>query len=301
MLLLTHPRANTDSTNTIIKNFCILPPHNNNIKEEVIFKSFGYLLLLNNENLLYRRPFTIVKMADIGFTTGSLRRANILFSDMASLYYSFGAEAIELSFGTPTELHNFGLSRQLIDRLEKYNSVSIHAPWKEVKYERSVETNEILEKLKLVCGYVRAKGIVMHPDVICSFSMLEKSGLPILLENMDRRKRFGTHPCHLKHIFNDYNFGLVLDLQHAYEHDPTMAVAKEFIDMFGSRLHHMHVSGNDSSRGHVPVHMAANRDAIERILKLNIGVPKILEGILAENVPETISAELKFVKGYELN
>jgi hypothetical protein len=240
-------------------------------------------------------------MAEIGFTTSSLNRENLSFSEMARLYRSFGATAIELSFSTPTALREFNLSRKFIDIIEKYNFISVHAPLKEVEYGRNQETNEILEKLKLICGYVRVKGIVLHPDVICSFSMLEKSGLPFQLENMDRRKRFGTHPGHLKHIFNDYNFGLVLNLQHAYEHDPTMAVAKEFIDMFGSRLHHMHVSGNNSSNGHVPVHMAANRDAIERILKLKIGVPKILEGILAENVPETISEELKFVRSYEEN
>lgn len=116
---------------------------------------------------------------------------------------------------------------------------------------------------------------------------------------MDKRKTFGTHPNQFRDIARKYNFGFVLDVQHAYEHDSSMQLAKEFIDVMGNRLKHMHVSGYSKSEIHVPTYCSVNREAITKILEIGVKVPKILEGILSIDVNETIKNELVYIRNHE--
>ncbi|MEK6757488.1 MAG: hypothetical protein AABX88_00015 [Nanoarchaeota archaeon] len=238
-------------------------------------------------------------MENIGFTTGSLYRSEIPFEKRIELYHSLGANAIELSFGTPTQLFEFQLSEKITKDIKKFKFITIHAPWKEVRYNESSETRQIINKLKTLNNKFSVKGIVLHPDTIDDFDILVRSGLPFLLENMDKRKDFGTLPKHFEELKNKYNFDFVLDLQHAYEHDHSMQLTKNLIELMGKRLKHMHVSGHTKSEIHVPTYLADNKDAITKILKLRVDVPKILEGILLEDINETIKSELEYVKIYE--
>ncbi len=240
-------------------------------------------------------------MAKIGFTTGSLYRSNISFDERIKLYHSLGADAIELSFVTPKDLLDYHLSEQAIKDIKKYAAVSIHAPSGEVRYGQNIETKIIIEKLRFLCDKLTVEGLVLHPDTIDNFEILEQSELPFLLENMDRRKSFGTHPNQFLELKRKYNFGFVLDLEHAYEHDPSMRLAREFIEVMGDRLKHMHVSGYNESENHVLTYSAVNKEAITEILKIGLNVPKILEGILLEDIQDSIKKELGYVRKYTKN
>lgn len=238
-------------------------------------------------------------MANIGFTTGCLKDSGMSICDIADFYSSVGADAIELSFATPKELMGFELSDKVLKSLERYKHISIHAPWKECRYRVSADTDKMINKLKQLHGKINSSGIIFHPDTIELFGRLEKSGLPVLMENMDHRKGFGTRPEHIKDIKDNYNFGFVLDLQQVYEHDPSMRMAKEFIDVMGYRLKHLHVSGQNGSNNHFPVYAAENRENITKILELGLCVPKIAEGILIGDIKKSASEELSFLRGYE--
>jgi len=235
-------------------------------------------------------------MANVGFSTGSLHKTNIPFNERIELYHSLGADAIELSFGTPNQLLNFQLSEQIINILEKFAFISIHAPCKEVRYDNSFETHKIIDKLKTLCGKPNIRGLVLHPDNIDNYEILDQSGLPFLLENMDRRKSYGTHPEQFQKLKNKYNFGFVLDVEHAYEHDSSMQLAKEFVDVMGDGLKHMHVSGCNNAKMHVPTYQAINKEAIAEILKMNLNVPIILEGSLFGDIQNSIKEELEYIR-----
>lgn len=187
-------------------------------------------------------------MANIGFTTGSLYRSDIPFDERIRLYDSLGADAIELSFATPSQLFDYNLSKQSKQDIKKFASISIHAPWKEVRYNSDSKTPEIINKLRELCNQLPVEGLVLHPDTIDDFEILDQSGLPFLLENMDRRKSYGTHPEQFRELKRKYNFGFVLDVEHAYEHDSSMKLARELIEAMGDRLKHMHVSGYGNQR-----------------------------------------------------
>lgn len=240
-------------------------------------------------------------MANIGFTTGSLYRSEIPFDEVIKLYYSLGADAIELSFATPNQLFDYQLSEQSAEDIKKFTSISIHAPWKEVRYDDNPNTNRIIEKLRLLCNKFPVRGIVLHPNIIDNFEMLDQSGLPFLLENMDRRKSYGIHPEQFRELKKKYNFGFVLDVEHAYEHDPSMQLAREFIDVMGDRLKHMHISGCNESEIHTSTYCAVNKEAVTEILKLGLSVPKILEGVLLEEAQDSIKKELAYVRSFEKN
>lgn len=237
-------------------------------------------------------------MTNIGFSTGCLYRSNLDIKDRIKLFLSLGATAMELSFTKPCHLNQFKLTSDMIKDIKKFSYISIHAPWKEVEYDSDTITNTIIQKLKSLCEQLPINGIVVHPNTINDFSRLLTSGLPILIENMDKRKKFGTTPKHFKEL-KKYDFGFILDIQHAYEHDPSMGLAKELIDIMDNKLRYIHISGCTKSELHFPTYLADNKGAIIKILKLNIKKPKILEGILIGNIKEKASEEFSFINTYE--
>ncbi|UCH02010.1 MAG: hypothetical protein JSV20_09385 [Candidatus Bathyarchaeota archaeon] len=239
-------------------------------------------------------------METIGFSTACLWRLNIPFYEKIKCFSSFGANALELCYVTPTELNEFKLTSEMIADIKKFDYISIHAPFKEVRYKRDVTTKNIIEKLCLFCEQLSIQGIVIHPDITDDFKYLEKSGLPFLVENMDYRKKFGKTPEHFRGLIKEYNFGFVLDTQHAYENDATMKLGIELISIMGDRLKELHVSGRTQSEIHSLVHASDNRDLIQQALKLCIGVPKIVEGYFSSgNIRQSASNELKFMRKFE--
>lgn len=237
-------------------------------------------------------------MEKVGFTTGSLYLSNLTCEEIIRLYSSLGADAIELSFLAPKELMHFNPSDETKEIIRGFKHVSIHAPCKGINYN-SKDSGEVISRLTELCSELPIEGIVLHPDTVEDFYMLDKSNLPFLIENMDKRKKYGTLPEQIKELKEKYNFGFVLDVQHAYEHDSKMNLARELIDVMGDRLKHMHVSGQNETESHVPTHYATNRRSIAEILRLELKVPKILEGVLFENFKETIQNELIYIRTYE--
>ncbi len=239
-------------------------------------------------------------MSKVGFSTGCLHRTKLTMAEKIAFFKSVGAEAIELCFASLSELTNNTLSPAALKILERYDRISIHAPW-DIRYGLNYQADEALEKIKELCELLPISGIVIHPHKIDNFARLESLNLPFLLENLDSRgKTFGTHPEHFEKLKRDYNFGFLSDIQHAYEYDPSMILAKELIEAMGDRLKEMHVSGCTNELNHAPVHLAENKDAIIKILELKIAVPKILEGILfSENINETARNELELIKSYK--
>ncbi len=115
---------------------------------------------------------------------------------------------------------------------------------------------------------------------------------------MDRRKKFGISLQQLQDLKRDYSLGFVFDVQHAYEHDHSMNLAKKIIKLFGKRLHHFHISGSTASEIHWPVYCADNRKGIEKVLKMNHPAPIILEGLVLGNIDGALKDELRYISGF---
>lgn len=220
-------------------------------------------------------------------------KRGITFGEVVKLYLSLGATAIEINWGLKDykKFIELELSDETIKDIKKFKYISVHAP--------KVLNDEVIEKLKYFCDKLPVDGIVVHPDVIEDFDKLEKLDLPILFENMDINKKMGIMPKEFKKLKKKHKFGFVLDLQHVYEHDPTMKLTDDFIKVMGNRLKHMHVSGCTKEKHHISIHLSENKEAITKILKLGIDVPKIAEGPVFGDIEKTVKNEIEYIKSFE--
>lgn len=236
-------------------------------------------------------------MADkVGFSLGWFFDTGPSMSKILDFYKYVGATAIEFCFSVE-RLKNFVfyLNDEFVRKISQFNYVSLHAP--DFGYDlEDNETKEILEMLTHLTKSFSVSAVVVHPDVVKNFSVLENSGLPFLIENMDAAKSKGLRLSDFERWNEELSLGHVLDLQHVFENDPTMGLAKKFIKLMGLRLGHMHVSGQTASSNHSLVYLSENREAIEKILKIAPQVPIILEGELTELNVEVASRELEFIR-----
>jgi len=233
-------------------------------------------------------------MPKIGFSTGCLHQTDLSLEQRIDFYKNAGATAIEISLGKLEELKNLDLTTTLIKKILEFDYVSIHAPF-DTPYCKNNQTKEILSKLNYINKNLPNQGIVIHPDLVEDFSILQDSRLPFLIENMDERKIKGKSVKEFQE-YNQLQFNYVFDVQHAYRNDQTMQSAKEILKTMGSRLKHLHASGQTDLSTHALVHLSENQEEIKKILKLCPEVPKILEGAILKPNIDLALKELDFIK-----
>lgn len=236
-------------------------------------------------------------MVQNGFSTGCLYKTGLRLLQIIDIYSKVGADAIELGFSNEQALENLELTPELATKLSRFQYVSVHAPWITKNYASYDQIGrKIFTRLERITGELPISGVVFHPDKFEDLSILEKTKLPVLIENMDIRKTIGINPDYFTDLMRRFNFGFVLDIQHAYEHDNTMTMAQEMIDAMGSGLKHLHVSGaNRENPNHSLVYCADNRDEIVRTLAKTGNVPRIFEGVVTLPIVETAEKELNFM------
>lgn len=233
----------------------------------------------------------------MGFSTGCLYQVEISLRDKLSVYLRAGATILELVFATVDDLMAFDSDDSLATKFRKFDSISVHAPWMGIRYfDGSGVTNHVMVKLTNICRHLNISGVVFHPDIIDSFCGLEIVEFPVLIENMDSRKVFGTTVSDIAQIKTDYDFGFVIDMQHIFEHDPSMKLAFEMQEAIGNeRLSCLHVSGANLEYYHAPLFMSTNQDVICDTLKRIPGIPVIMEGVLSGDPAEAAKIEYEFV------
>ena len=235
-------------------------------------------------------------MINIGFTTGCLHRTKLSYFEKILLYKKIGATAIELSFASKKELDDFRLSSDMLKLLGHFSYITIHAPWIKINYDLNSGSKKTITEIQNLCEQLPIKGIVMHPDCIGNFELIENLRLPFLLENMNKGSASGTLPEHFKKFKNNCELDFVFDLQHAFEQDQTMNIANELLGVMKDRIKHIHISGQNSLTRHLLVFDSDNQIKIIQTLKLCPKVPIICEGIMLNNLEERATKELNFIK-----
>jgi phosphopantetheinyl transferase (holo-ACP synthase) len=233
-------------------------------------------------------------MAAIGFSTGCLYREGMSYEKMLNFYKSLGASAVELGFNRLKALNEFEPNQKIVKALKPFDYVSIHAPFVEFTYKKDKKTDEVLDKLEVICKKLPVKTVVMHPDVVRDFSYLTNRNLPIAFENMDLKKTFGERIEDMREL-EKYGFGFVLDLQHAYENDSSMRIVNGLIRVMGNKIRQIHISGQTENESHIATHAADNKEAIIKALTKSPKAPIICEGVLVGNINEAAKKELALI------
>lgn len=152
-----------------------------------------------------------------------------------------------------------------------FRYISIHGPSKNLQGDEKKLVAELAELGRY------ASAIVMHPDTIEDPSAYRDLGHKLLLENMDSRKESGRYQHELAPLFEELpNAGFCLDVPHAWSVDPTMQVAGELLDSFGSRLRHVHLSSLSDDLHHVPLRIE-DEELFSSTLQRCLDVPWIFE------------------------
>ncbi len=128
------------------------------------------------------------------------------------------------------------------------------------------------------------------------YERMVSGGVPLAIENMDADKDSGFELVELVELVTTLVLRFVLDVQHAYEHDPEMDYAGDLLESLRDQLTHLHVSGETENNNHSLVCRARNAKEIVEFVGLVLSVknvPLILEGEYA--TPDDLRQEMDFL------
>jgi hypothetical protein len=212
-------------------------------------------------------------MRPIGFSSGALAKGDV----RRGLALQDGADftAVELSALREPELQPLVDSAELLP-VSKFAYVSFHAP----SAFKNLREDQVVALLARLPAHWPT---VVHPDLIHDPEIWATLGTRLCLENMDLRKRTGRTVDEMQAAFDALPAaGFCLDLGHARQIDPTMGIALEMLQRFGSRLRQLHVSEVGTFGDHRRLGFLA-RTAFRRVVRyIPADVPVILESIVEE-------------------
>ncbi|MEM9454575.1 MAG: hypothetical protein AAGF11_10375 [Myxococcota bacterium] len=219
-----------------------------------------------------------MKQRPIGFSTGALARGDYRRGLQMQRPLS-RARVIELSALRDHEL------QPLLDGLDslelsELDYVSVHAPSK----LRTLSEREVFERLEALPPQWP---IIVHPCIIRTRALWRSLGPRLCIENMDNRKTRGRNAAELRELFEEYpEASFCLDVGHARQIDPTMAIALLMLLEYGARLRQIHVSDVGPRGEHQPVRALA-RWAFSRVARLvPADCPLVIESVVSEDEME---------------
>jgi hypothetical protein len=217
-------------------------------------------------------------MGPIGFSTGALAQGDF----QRGLDVQRGMEriaAVELSALRDHELPVLVEAIPALD-LTGFDHVSVHAPSK-------LQTLDEQTVFELLLRIPEDWPIVVHPEILQTPELWRRLGRRLCIENMDMRKAIGREPNDLRELFRIYpEAGFCLDLGHARQIDPTMAMALRMYLDFGDRIRQVHVSEVNPYGKHIPIG-ASTRLAFAYLSKcVTIEGPLIIESVITPDLME---------------
>ncbi len=223
-------------------------------------------------------------MQPIGFSTGALAKGEFVRGlDLQRPHRRI--RAVELSALRDQELLPLVSAVHSLD-LARFEYVSFHAPSK-----LTTMTEELV--FSLLSDLPPEWPIVVHPEILSTPALWRSLGSRLCIENMDNRKTLGRNASELRELFDTYpEATFCLDVGHAKQMDPTMAVTFLMLFEFGSRLRQLHVSEVGPYGEHLPIGILA-KWAFERIAhRIPATCPLIIESVVP---PEAMAKELDAV------
>ena len=186
------------------------------------------------------------------------------------------------------------------EALEDFQFRSLHLP----TYQNNADYKDCLTISQAIMAKHGISTALTHPLYVSQqdyaydfFEQMVAGGIPLAIENMDKQTNGGFKLVELETLINKYNLNFVLDVQHAYEHDPSMSYALDLFKAFGHKITHCHVSGETKDNPHALLYQAKNTKAIINFLATILdekNVPLILEGKYTNS--KELKTEISFIK-----
>ena len=213
-------------------------------------------------------------MRPIGFSTGAVALDD--FPRAMEMLRGKGFTAVELSALREAELSPLIAALDSL-HLDEFDYVALHAPSRLDQWDET----QLVRQLAAVAE--RGYPIILHPDVIRDSHLWTGFGSLVCIENMDKRKAKGRNVAELAEVFDRLpEASFCFDLGHARQVDPTMSLAIEILEAFGTRLRQLHVSEVNARSKHEPL----NRGTVHAFARIAHLIPEITPVILESPVTE---------------
>ncbi|MBI4160330.1 MAG: hypothetical protein HY506_00285 [Candidatus Yanofskybacteria bacterium] len=222
-------------------------------------------------------------MENLGFSTGCLYKSGLDLKERLELLGSIGCRTIELGFIRLNEFFDGQLLALTRRDLQSFNYISLHTPKHD--YCDDDKTSEIFKTILKFNDRRMLDLVVIHPDTVTDFSIFKaNSPLPIAFENMDSRKASYKSAEDMQrllmHTFSqDCEFGMVLDVNHAYTNDQSLHLTATLWQKFYQWIDQIHLSGFDPQNGyHDPLFKTGQKEIVQSVENANL--PIIIESVL---------------------
>ena len=229
----------------------------------------------------------------IGFTLGVVKHfMEPMSNETLQMFLDAGANALEISFIKLERLEKIPLLE--INLIKKFKHVSIHLP--KIEYRNDKATKDILEKISGFATKINAVVLVLHPDLVKEWQVIEDLGLPIGIENMNASKETGKTVEQLTRIFKSHDLKFVLDTNHVYSVDSSMKLNGDMINAFSHRLVEVHASATSKEEDHISF-LNAHQEFLIKAIPAH--VPIILETAIHDECSASrLKKELSYVKKF---
>jgi len=203
------------------------------------------------------------------------------------VYRSLGCTVLEIS---PSHIFD------VAERTEGFAYVSTHDAPPEPYARTNPASIDRLEQLAQQVARLGLDRVVLHPDRVKNWDLLKEYNIPWGIENLDARNKYFGTPDELESVLSEYDVPLVLDFNHCYTRDPSLALARAFQERFAGRIVEQHVSGyrDPSEAGrHLPLFETKQQDIL---FACDPTLPTIVE--IDVCAPEVLGVEKKYVSDH---
>jgi len=212
--------------------------------------------------------------------------------DKIEVFNKLGCKTIELFLG----IFDYQQYLQKLDpdKLKGFEFVSLHAPTdSEFLYKKNdIKTQQRLEVLEECYKKYKFRFAVIHPEGVEDWEVFTEYSFPIAVENSDHRKPIGRTVASMKEIFSKVDASMVLDVNHCYVNDNTLALVDEMYNEFKDKIKEIHLSGFETL--HDLLYETKQREIIQSIPDKNL--PIIIESPV--NSRQEIEKEYNYIKKY---
>ncbi|MEZ4180436.1 MAG: hypothetical protein R3B41_02915 [Candidatus Doudnabacteria bacterium] len=228
-----------------------------------------------------------------GFSTGCLFKIDLDINQKIEAIINLGVNAIELGYVSGHTLIDQPLESIDVNLLQNFDYVSVHAPTKNFDYQDTSARQSFFAQLEQLNKKHKIDLVVFHPNSFTDLSVLNELKLPFAIENLDARNQTFTSTKEFAQVLEKFpNWKIVLDTQHCFTHDPTMALSKEFQTQFGDQITEIQVSGFTGH--HTTLFNQPEQTIIMDYTPLNY--PIISESVVEKL--EDLEVESNYIKNY---
>jgi hypothetical protein len=210
----------------------------------------------------------------LGLSSASFCLWDIDAAKKISICKRLGFERIEIALSTIRMLKEFVANAKYYDELREFNNITIHAPWCGILYGDNTKARTVMNYLQQLDNIFCIRYYIFHYDCIIDFDFINKSYLPICVENSEK---IGTW-FHFEKAVDKYDCRCALNINRAVRNENYL---EKILKRFEHKIEIVHISGFAKDKYRIPFLLSGQDYLLDEVGFLP--VPFIIEGLFSPN------------------